>query len=70
MQARRTDATAPPRAPKSAAIRPVAIPADRRLLIDAQVAQLSATARRIAAELRFSADASDFVRVLDEAGRS
>ena len=70
MPPRPTDSPAPSRAPRSVAVKPVAIPADRRALIEAQVAQLSATARKVAAELPLSADASDFVRILDEAGRN
>jgi hypothetical protein len=49
-------------------LKPVAVSKERRALIDTQVAQLSSTARRVAAELPFSADAGDYVRVLEEAG--
>jgi hypothetical protein len=55
----------PPRSPK-----PIAVSKERRALIDNQVSQLSATARKVAAELPFAADVSDYLRVLDEAGRS
>ncbi len=56
-------ALSPTRSPK-----PIAVSKERRALIDNQVAQLSATARKVAAELPFAADVGDYVRVLEEAG--
>ena len=49
--------------------RAVAVSKERRALIETHVGQLAQTARRVAAELPFSADVSDYVRVLEEAGR-
>lgn len=65
MPVKRLESSAPalPRLP-----RPVAVSKERRALIETQVGQLSATARRIAIELPFSADVSDYVRILEEAG--
>jgi hypothetical protein len=54
----------------SRALKPIAVSKERRTLIDTQVGQLSAAARRIAVELPFSADVSDYVRVLEEAGNA
>lgn len=65
MSASRSDSHGPPTRPAKA----VVIPADRRALIEAQVTILAATARKVAVTLPLSADASDFVRVLEEAGR-
>lgn len=50
--------------------RAVAVSKERRGLIELQVDQLSQTARRIAADLPLSADVSDYVRELEEAGRA
>ena len=58
-----SSAPSPARLPK-----PIAVPKERRALIETQVGQLSATARRIAIELPFSADVSDYLRILEEAG--
>ena len=52
------------------ALKPIVVSKERRALIGSQVSQLSATARKIAAELPFSADVSDYVRVLEEAGNA
>lgn len=48
--------------------RPIAVSKERRSLIETQIEQLAATARKVASELPFSADVSDYVRVLEEAG--
>ena len=52
----------------AASIAPVPISLERRALIEAEVAQLSAVARKVAATLPLSAEASDYVRILDAAG--
>jgi hypothetical protein len=63
----------PPRpAAKTEAVRvpkALAISADRRALIEAQVNVLSASARKVAIALPLAAEDSDFLRILDEAGR-
>ena len=63
MPAKRQDLAASSPTPRA-----VAVSKERRALIEAQVAQLSTTARKVAAELPLTADVSDFVRALDEAG--
>ena len=68
MTTKRSSTLSPARPLPGRGIKAVAIPADRRVLIEAQVATLSATARRIAADLPLSADVSDFIRILDESG--
>ena len=47
--------------------RPIALSSERRALIEAEIAVLSATARRIAVELPLTADAGDFIVALEEA---
>ena len=54
---------APARAPRS-----IALSAERRQAIESQIAPLSGTARKIAAELPFAADVGDYARVLEQAG--
>ena len=65
MTIKRADSSPPVRPP-----RPIAVSKERRALIEAQVHQLSAVARKIAVELPLSADVSDYVRTLEEAGRT
>ena len=72
MAANRPEVSAPepgkqPAAPARAP-RPIALSAERRQAIESQIAPLSSTARRIAAELPFAADVSDYVRGLEQAG--
>ena len=64
MASKATDRSPPSRTPK-----PLVIPADRRALIDEQVAKLSATARKVATWLPLQADVTDFTRILNDAGR-
>jgi hypothetical protein len=49
--------------------KPVKIAPERRELIEAHIAGLARNVHAIAAELPLQADTSDFLRVLDEAGR-
>ena len=57
-------------APRARSPRPVTVSKERRALIEKQVEQLSGTARKVAAELPFAADISDYVRILEEAGNA
>ena len=76
MPVKRRDSSLPARAARGSAIgsetpasiAPVPISPERRALIEAEVEQLSATARKVAVGLPLSADVSDFMRILEEAG--
>ena len=56
------------RSETDASIDPVPISLERRALIEAEVEQLSAVARKVAVGLPLAADVGVFVRILEEAG--